>query len=343
MTKLKVGIIGCGRIFSMHSLPVSEREDLDFVAVCDIKEDRAKKAAEEFNCASYTDYNEMFENEDLDVIHICLPHHLHAPVTIEAAKRKIHILTEKPMSIKYEDAVEMIDVAKENDVTLGVIFQTRYNPASQLIKNTIESGELGAVKSGRFYLAWDRSDEYYSESDWKGTWDKEGGGVIIDQAIHGLDLMRWFVDSEMEYIDASISNRAHDKIEVEDAAEGVIKYKNGIVTAFHTINYYTHDAPIELELDCEHGVVKMVSDQATIKFHDGREVSAGPNPLEEFEYSSGAKNYWGVSHVKQIDNFYETLKAGKQPDITGEEALKTQKMVVAIYESGHKKERIYFD
>lgn len=342
MTKHKVGIIGCGRIFAMHSLPIENRDDLDLVAVCDIKEDRAETAAKDHNCASYTDYKEMLDKEDLDVIHICLPHHLHHPVTLEAAKRKIHVLTEKPMAINYEDAVEMVDVAKENDVTLGVIFQTRYNPASQLIKHTISSGELGPVKAARFTLAWDRSDEYYSESDWKGTWDKEGGGVIIDQAIHGMDLMSWFVDDEIEYIDASISNRAHAKIEVEDAAEGVIKYRNGVVTAFNAINYYSHDAPIEIEVDCENGLVKMVADKATIEFHDGRTLIADNNPLEEFDYTTGAKNYWGVSHVKQINDFYDSLNEGKQPEITGATALKTQEMIMKIYESGKKKERVFF-
>src|SRR5690625_3226571 len=118
MSKLKVGIIGCGRIFPMHALPVENREDLELVAVCDNKEDRAKAAAERHNCTYYTDYQKMFEEEELDAIHICLPHHLHAPVTIEAANRKIHVLTEKPMSITLEDAKEMIQQAKDNDITL---------------------------------------------------------------------------------------------------------------------------------------------------------------------------------------------------------------------------------
>jgi predicted dehydrogenase len=167
-------------------------------------------------------------------------------------------------------------------VTLGVIFQNRYNPGSQLIKNMLTSGELGAVKSGKLQVAWDRSDEYYQNSDWKGTWDKEGGGVIIDQAIHTMDLMRWFVDSELNYVDASISNRAHEIIEVEDAAEGVIAYKNGVVTAFHAINYYTYDAPVEIELHCENGLAKMVADKATVTLNDGRTFIADHNPLETF-------------------------------------------------------------
>ncbi|KRG16086.1 oxidoreductase [Virgibacillus soli] len=343
MSKFKVGIIGCGRIFPMHAYPVNAREDTEIVAVCDNKEDRAKEKAEIFQCAYYTDYEKMLDSEDLDVLHICLPHHLHAPVAIAAAKRNIHILTEKPMSIAYEDAVEMVETAKNQNVTLGVIFQNRYNPGSKLIKEMLVNGELGAICSGKLSVTWDRSDDYYKESDWKGTWDKEGGGVIIDQAIHTMDLMRWFVDDEIHYVDATISNRAHEFIDVEDSAEGVIKYKNGVVTAFHAINYYTYDAPVEIELHCESGIAKMVGDRATVTLHDGREFIADNNPNETFDYDSGAKSYWGVSHIKQVNNYYEALQEGKQPQITGEDALKTQKMITAIYDSGKKKERVTFE
>lgn len=343
MKKYKVGIVGCGNIFPMHAYPVSGLENAEIVAVCDVKEDRAKAKAALFNCKYYLDYKEMIEKEEIDVVHICTPHYMHAPIAIYAAKAGKHVLTEKPMSIALEDAEAMIKAAKDNGVTLGVIFQNRYNHGSQLIKKTLESGELGKIKAGKLSVTWDRSDEYYSKSDWKGTWEKEGGGVIIDQAIHTMDLMRWLVDSEIEYVDANISNRAHDIIEVEDAAEGVIKYKNGVVTGFYAVNYYTYDAPVEIELHCENGKAKMVGNTATIIFNDGRELIAGPNPNETFDYGNGHKGYWGVSHVKQIGNFYQSLESGGQPDITGEEAIKTQKMICAIYESGKSKKRVVFE
>lgn len=343
MTQLRVGMIGCGNVFPMHAASVVAREDAELVAVCDVKQDRADQKAELYQCRAYYDYLEMFEQENLDVIHICLPHNLHAPVTIDAAKKGIHVLTEKPMSIHYQDAVEMIEAADEADVTLGVIFQNRYNPGSQLIKKMIEAGDLGAIKSGKLSVTWDRSDEYYQNSDWKGTWEQEGGGVVIDQAIHTMDLMRWFVNSDLKYVDASISNRAHELIEVEDAAEGVIAYQNGVVTAFHAINYYTYDAPVEIELHCEKGIAKMVADQATVTLNDGQVFIADNNPLETFTYEDGVKGYWGVSHVKQINNFYETLTGKSKLDIPAEEALKTQEMISAIYQSGHEKRRVNFD
>ena len=340
MKIFKVAIIGCGNIFPMHAESVKALEHTKIVAVCDTKEVRAKEKAQQYDCNFYVDYKEMLSKEEIDVVHICLPHYLHAEVAMYAARLHKHVLTEKPMSIKLEDAEAMIKAARDNKVTLGVIFQNRYNPGSRLIKNTLVSGELGKILSGKLEVTWNRSDEYYSHSDWKGTWDKEGGGVIIDQAIHTMDLMRWFVDSDIEYIDANISNRAHEIIEVEDSAEGVIKYKNGVVTAFHAINYYTYDSPVEIELHCEKGIATMVGDKAHIKLKDGREFIADNNTSETFNYGNGAKGYWGVSHTKQIKNYYSSIRAGVQPDINGEEAIKTQKIICSIYESGKKRVKI---
>ncbi len=338
---LRVGIVGCGNIFPMHGYPVDKLDSAELIAVCDIKEERAQKRAKDLGCSYYTDYKEMIDKEKLDVVHICTPHYMHAPIAIYAAKNKANVLTEKPMSIKLEDAKEMIDVAKANNVTLGVIFQNRYNQGSKLIKETLESGELGKILSGKLSVTWDRSDEYYTRSDWKGTWEKEGGGVVIDQAIHTMDLMRWFIDSDIEYVDANISNRAHEIIEVEDSAEGVIKYKNGVITGFYAVNYYGYDAPVEIELYCENGIAKMIADKGIVTFKNGKTMTADADPHEVFNYGD-VKSYWGVSHVKQIENYYESLLSGKKPDITGEEAYKTQKMICAIYDGGKSKERIVF-
>ncbi len=341
MAKYRVGIVGCGTIFPMHAVSVNQIDNAELVAVCDNKKERAKARGEEFSVDYFVDFKQMLEQADLDVIHVCTPHYMHAPIVIDACNAGIDVLTEKPMSIKMENAEKMVKAAKDNDVTLGVIFQNRYNPGAILIKETLESGVLGKIHSGKLVVTWDRSDEYYTQSDWKGTWEKEGGGVVIDQAIHTLDLMRWFVDDHIEYVEANIGNRAHEIIEVEDSAEGIVKYKNGVITAFHTINYYSYNAPVEIELHCENGLVKMVADNASIKFNDGREYIAGPNPNESFNYGN-VKSYWGVSHSKQIENYYESLANGIDPDITGEDALKTQKMVCAIYESGKSNSRVKF-
>jgi UDP-N-acetyl-2-amino-2-deoxyglucuronate dehydrogenase len=336
MNKFKAAIIGCGSIFDMHANSIAALENVELIAVCDNNPERSKQKAKQFNCKYYLDYMQMVEKEQLDVVHICLPHYLHAPAAIYAAKAKVNVLTEKPMAIDLNAAEQMVESAKTSGVNLGVIFQNRYNQASILIKDTLSSGALGKILGGKCCITWRRTKEYYSADPWRGTWDMEGGGVIINQAIHTLDLMRWFIDSEIEYIQATMANRVIKTIEVEDFAEGIITYKNGVISSFYALNYHSYDAPVEIELHCEKGMIKMVGERASIKFYDGRELIADRNPNETFNYGDGKKGYWGVGHQKQIGNFYDALEKGIAPDITGEEAVKTQKVICEIYESGRK-------
>ncbi|MFH0766687.1 MAG: Gfo/Idh/MocA family oxidoreductase [Bacillota bacterium] len=340
MKKLRVGIVGCGNIFSMHAISIKLNNILELVAVCDNKKERAIDAANKYQAIAYDDYENMLEEANLDAIHICTPHYLHAPMTILAAKHHVHVLTEKPMAIHKSDAKEMIRVCAEQQVFLGVIFQNRYNKGAVFLKERLTSGKLGKIKGAKCQVTWDRSDAYYMQSDWKGTWDKEGGGVVIDQAIHTLDLMRWFIDSKIDYIDATIANRAHEKIDVEDTAEGMIKFKNGIIANFHVINYHIIDSPITIELYCEHGYVKYVDGLTEILYEDGKSEIVGPNPEETVDYGK-VKLYWGVSHVKQINDFYQDILNHSKPKIDGQEAFGTQEMINAIYESGKTGKKVF--
>lgn len=337
----RVGIIGCGNIFPMHAYPVNALDNCELVAVCDNKEDRAKAKAEEFGCKYYTDYEEMIDKENLDVVHICTPHYLHPPMAIKALEKGCNVMTEKPMSVKFEDTVAMVEAADKAGKTLGVIFQNRYNPGSVLAKKVLESGELGKVLGAKMNVTWMRTDEYYSKSDWKGTWEKEGGGVMIDQAIHTFDLLRWLLNSEPEFVECSIANRTHDIIDVEDVAEGVIKFKNGVLASFYTINYYTKDSDVEIELHCENGDIRIAADVCEITLNDGRSYVADKVPGESFSYGN-VKGYWGVSHIKQIQDFYKSLAKGERPFIDGREAMGTMKLVLGLYDSGKQKEKITF-
>jgi predicted dehydrogenase len=339
--KFRVGIIGCGNIFPMHAYPVQELATCELVSVCDNKEDRAKAKAKEFNCKAYTNYEEMIDKEKLDVVHVCTPHYMHPPMVIRALEKGSNVLTEKPMSTKYEDAVKMVETADRAGKTLGVIFQNRYNPGSVLAKKILDSGELGKILGAKLDVTWMRTDEYYSKSDWKGTWDKEGGGVMIDQAIHTFDLLRWLLGSEVEYVDCHIENRTHKIIEVEDEADGVIKFKNGVLASFYTINYYSEDSDVHLELHCENGKIHITADAAVIDMKDGRKYEADKVPGESFSYGN-VKGYWGVSHIKQIDAFYKSLAKGEKPFIDGHEALGTMQLVLGLYDSGRQKKRITF-
>jgi len=332
--KLKVGVIGCGRISVMHFVSIGSIDEVELVACCDIVKEKADAAAKEYGIKAYTSYEEMIACEELDAVHLCLPHYLHCKVAIYAFEHGLHVLTEKPMDIDMESALCAVARAKELGVQFGVIFQCRYNNSAKLVKDAVTSGRLGKIISARSTLTWSRPDDYYDESDWKGTWDKEGGGVVIDQAIHSIDLVRWVVDSEVESISCSIANRGHSKVAVEDTAEGLITFKNGVKYGFYCMNNYGIDEPIEIRLYCEKGSVIFGYDDAYITYNDGT-VETAHQDENKLSYKGG-KDYWGIHHVKQIRQFYNALLGKEALEISGEEALKTHELVMKIYEIGRK-------
>lgn len=329
---LRVGIIGCGTIFTMHATSCDHLQNAEMTAVCDVKKDRADAAAKKYNTKAYYDYKEMIEKENLDVVHVCVPHYLHPIISRYALEHGVNVLCEKPMSIRYEDGVALVQLAKEKNLKYGIIFQCRYNNPSQLVKENLENGKLGKVISARVVLTWCKPDSYYSQSDWKGTWDKEGGGVIIDQAIHSIDLANWFINDEPIDVQAHLSNRGHDIMEVDDTGEGFIRYKNGATLSFWAMNNYGCDEPIEIRLLCENGKAVLNYTDALITFNDGTTLKN--EKQHNGIYYEGGKEYWGVHHVRQIADFYDAVEQDRQPQISGEEALKIQRLICDIYEKG---------
>ena len=332
MRKLKVGIIGCGRISVMHLVSASELQEAELVACCDIKKDRADEVAKKYNIKAYYSYEEMLEKEKLDAVHLCLPHYIHSKVACYAFERGVNVLTEKPMDVDLASAQNAVKKAKERGVLYGVIFQCRYNNSAQLVKKAVDSGKLGKIISARSTLTWTRPDEYYLESDWKGTWDKEGGGVVIDQAIHSIDLVNWIVGSEVESVSCSLAHRGPKIVKVEDSAEGLITFKNGVRYGFYCMNNYGCDEPIEIKLYCEKGKVTFNYDDAYIEYSDGSiEETHQDENVQEYE---GGKDYWGFQHIRQIHQFYKACLGLEELEISGEEALKTHELIMKIYDIG---------
>ena len=330
---MRVGIIGCGRISLMHLVSIETISGAELVACCDIKKERAERVAKQYDCKAYTDYIEMLDNEKIDAVHICLPHNLHTDVAIEAFNRGVHVLSEKPMDINYIKAENAVEIARKKNVLYGVVSQCRYNNSAQFVKKTVLSGKLGKIMSVVSTLTWSRPDSYYLESDWKGTWDKEGGGVVIDQAIHSIDLVNWMVDSPVKNASVSMANRGHDIVKVEDTAEGLITYENGVKYGFYCMNNFGADEPIEIHMCCEKGKVVFGYDDAYIYYNDGTTEEAHQD-INTKEYEGG-KDYWGFQHIRQIEQFYKACKGIEPLEISGEEALRTHKLIMDIYDSGN--------
>lgn len=339
MKRFQVGIVGCGAIFPMHAHSVAAVAEVEIAAVCDIRRERAERQAAKFGGRVYTDFAKMIDEASLDAVHICTPHYLHAPMAVYALEHGINVLVEKPMAIHFSDAQRMAAAQQVRGAALDVIFQNRFNTVSQKILQTLKDGKLGQVVCARAMVAWNRPDSYYSGSDWKGTWDKEGGGVLINQAIHTLDLMRFLIGSEVTAVEASLAQRKNTVIEVEDTAEGMVTFQNGAYGLFYATNCNACDSPVELILQCERGFIAMKGSAADITYENGRYVHLEPDTDAFLSYGDGIKDYWGFSHYIQISRFYDSL-LGRAERIDLQEALKTQQMLCAIYQSGRQRKRV---
>ena len=341
--RFQVGIVGCGNIFPMHAQSLVHTPQIKLAAVCDIRAERARVAGRKYHCPYYTDYQKMLAKEKLDALHVLTPHYLHPSMAIAALNKKINVLVEKPLCIDPRDGEKMIEAARKNKVKLGVIFQNRYNPGTQLAKKNILNGRLGRIKAARILVFYHKPDSFYLKSDWKGTLKKEGGGVLIDQAIHFIDVVRWLINDEVKFIEATTTRRMHKSIEVEDLAEGLIQFKKGAYACFYFINYYSFDSDPQIELDCSKGRAEMVRDSGRVSLYDGTVLKASPRLSEYIDYGKGRKDYWGFCHWIQIKEFYQALKENRQPQVNGEEGLKTQRIISAIYQSARIGKRIYFN
>ena len=328
MEQLTAAIIGMGNIAPMHVKSLNE-SGIPIAAVCDKHIGTAKEFASTIRCKAYTDYEKMLDEGGFQVLHICLPHHLHARVAIAALQKGYHVLCEKPMATTVADAKAMADTAKQTGRTLGLIFQNRFSPGAKLIKQTLAGGELGPVKSGWFRVTWSRGKNYYKGSDWRGFWATEGGGAIINQSIHCFDLSNHFLGTPTS-VNANIANRIHPEIEVEDVAEGVIWY-GGVPISFFVTTNHPYDVPASLEIICENGKAELDGEHARITYPDGTEKTALPD--EGAKKRFGMKSYWGVSHIMQIGDFYQCLAEGRKHLPDGEEGLRTQVLVNGIYEA----------
>lgn len=335
MKKMKAAVIGCGSISPMHLDAIAALENVELAGVCDIRPERAEEKARQYHTRAYTDYKELFEVEKPDAIHLCLPHDLHTAVARDAFAAGIHVISEKPAGILYDDVLRTVQMADALGLQYGVIFQNRFNVPAQVVKARIADGKLGRVLAARTVLTWNRPPEYYSSTDWKGTWEREGGGVIINQSIHILDLANWFIDSTITDVTASLHNRLHPNIKVEDTAEGLVQYENGARLVFYATNNYLCDETVEIRLHCEHGSAVMTYDEITIRYNDGTTEYA-ENETEKFEYSGG-KLCWGKQHVIQIGQFYRAV-AGEEPlALSAADALKTQDLICRIYREPYAK------
>ena len=335
MDIMKVAVIGCGSVSKMHFKALSENPETEIVAAADIKSERADKKAAEFGAKAYYDFDELIENEQLDVVHICTPHYLHTPMAVKALKKGINVLLEKPCSVSLEEIETLRKAQAESGKQLGICFQNRYNACVQEAKKIIDSGSMGSVKSVRAFVTWVRGKDYYSD-DWHGTLDKECGGVLINQSIHTMDLVQYLC-GRCKKVTAHVSND-HLKgiIEVEDTASALLELENGVTAVFYATLAYAENSEVFIEIALENGKLRIEGEKLFTTDKDGKITETTSKPDVVYH----GQRYWGSGHSVLSNDYYYCLKTGEKFEIDAVEGGRAAQIVASCYISSKSGESV---
>jgi UDP-N-acetyl-2-amino-2-deoxyglucuronate dehydrogenase len=328
---LRVAVIGCGDISALHFDALATTEGVELVAVCDTDDARLAAAVSEQGVPGFASHVELLDaalagTVSLDAVHVTTPHHEHASIAIAALERGIHVLLEKPLAHSRADAARLLAAAESSTATLGVCFQNRYNAPVQAAKAVIDSGELGAIRGIAATVLWHRAPDYYLDRPWRGQWETAGGGLLMNQAIHTLDLVQWF-GGPVTDVNGQASTRAlADTIEVEDTAEIALVHENGARSVLYATLAHSTNLPVTIDVELERGSLS-IRGALTVTRADG-----STQVVEERAAAEGARSYWGVSHELLIADFYRGLKAGIPFWIDGREALTSLEIIQSVYD-----------
>lgn len=323
---LGIGIVGCGAISTTHIKAIMNSPHGHLVAVCDIDAERVNAVAEKYDVLAYTAYEEMLANSAIDVIHICTPHFLHETMIEAGVEAGKHILCEKPVVMNMSQGSHLR--AQVFDKKVAVCFQNRFNPTSIMMKHYIDEEILGKLEGIKGFVTWHRNEEYYTSSPWRGDFSTEGGGVLINQAIHTLDLMQW-LGGDVQWISGSFSTRKlNDVIEVEDTADATIVYTNGATGLFYATNCNVKDSSIDMELMFEKGSLRLLNN-SLYELVDGKGLTEVASEIS----GTVGKSYWGVGHNRLIHDFYDAIVDDNKDYIDYIEGIKAIELIDAIYKS----------
>lgn len=325
MAVLRAAVIGCGNISRSHFNAIAANDSIVLTAVCDNQRDRADKNAEKYGCRAFYSLGDLLVCGEFDVLHICTPHYLHAEMAVAAMKAGKDVLSEKPMAMNMREAETIIKTADETGRNYGVCFQNRYNPSSLKMKELLGSGRLGKVLGAKGIVCWDRDENYYLADEWRGKKATEGGGVLINQSIHTLDLLQWLVGSRVTEVRSSISTkRLADFIEVEDTADMLLFFEDGQRAVFFATICGVGNDPVCLDMICENGKIRL-GEKLIISYADGQEE------VLDIDRISGAKSYWGTGHTALIADYYDCVSTGRHFEIDAREASKTIEILDKVY------------
>jgi UDP-N-acetyl-2-amino-2-deoxyglucuronate dehydrogenase len=330
--RLRVAVVGCGDVAAIHfdAILDAASSGVEPVGVCDVDEARRAEAAARAGCPGFADLTAMLDAVGPDVVHVCTPHHRHADLAAECLSRDISVLLEKPLAHTLDDGERLAMAAEDSRAVLGVCFQNRYNDTARRLREILDGGEVGRVLGARASVTWFRDAAYYTRRAWRGRWAKAGGGVLMNQAIHTLDLLQWYLGPVTDVRGTVATLALSDVIEVEDTAALRMHHATAaghtVTAVLHATNGHVENTPVSLEIVTELAHVLLETD-LTVAYDDGRVEVFHPATVP-----SGEKAYWGASHGLLIDDFYRHVRAGKHFWIDAPAALESLRVIQAVYD-----------
>jgi len=344
LDKVRFGVVGAKGIGRTHMESIVSCGNAELVAVADINEAAGKEAASKYGIKWFLDYEKMLEQKDIDAVSICTPHFLHCNMALKALEYGKNVLVEKPMAITVREADKMVEKAKATCLKLGVVFQYRTFPVNQEIKRLIDEGEIGKIYRVLMEACTFRTQAYYESDAWRGKWKTEGGGALINQTVHNIDLLQWFVGPPSK-LQGQIGTMYHN-VEVEDIASAAIRFENG---AFGILQVSIIDA-----LDASRLVI--CGEKGKIVSNSEHKRAIMSKPIKE---CIADKKVWGGrpesqwleiepkteekgGHTTVIREYCDAIIADKEPPVSGEEGRKSIEIINAIILSSFEEKTVHF-
>lgn len=343
---MRYALIGCGRI-SVNHIKAAVNNQLEIVAVCDVVKGHMEQVLSKYGLEQdstikrYTDYHEMLKENDIDLVSIATESGLHGQIALDCIRQGTHVIIEKPMAMSLKEADRIIALSEEKGVKVSACHQNRFNIAVQEMRKALEAGRFGKLSHGSVHVRWNRGREYYEQAPWRGTWAQDGG-ALMNQCIHGIDLLRWMMGDDVESVYGVTGQQFHDYLEAEDVGMAVVRFKNGAVATIEgTTNVYPQNLEETLYLFGEKGTVKLGGKSTNNidiwNFADETIEDKKNKGLEEV-----TSNVYGNGHTSLFADVIDAVENDRKPYVDAHAGRRALEMILAIYKSQKTGEAVKF-
>lgn len=332
------GIVGCGTVATFHAMAIKDIPDAGLAGVYDKNVGLAKEFSVRNNTSFFENYEDMLSSDEIDIVTICTPSGLHADLAVKALEFGKHVVVEKPLALTEEECDRIIEAEKKSGKVCAVVSQLRFSKIISKVKKAISDGELGKIVEVGLHMKYHRDEEYYKNSEWRGTYAMDGGGALINQGIHGIDLLINFFGMPESVF--AYSRTLHHKIEAEDTLVAVFEYKDGPIGVIEATTSITPGYPRTLSICGTKGSI--VIEENTIKSCDigGTNIASEQSDLGGFSDPSTISHH---GHRQEFEDVIDAVKTGRKPLVNTKEGKKCVELIRAIYKSSQMNEKIFLE